>query len=805
MCDAVWRDVRHSLRSLAARPTYPLVAILTLALVAGAGGAVFAVVNATFVRALPFPDGDRLVRLYTQPPGTSAAKDRNPLHPLEFARFRRGLKNADAVEGFFGRARAIGGTDEPESVAAAQASAGALALLGRGPIVGRIWTEEEDRALARVAVLSHTLWQRRFGGDPQVLGRTLSIDREPHEIIGVMGPDFEPDYVFASELWTPLGIHEGNLPNPRSTYILTVARLRPGASLRQLDEEVRAAMVIAVAESISSHRGWTAGAIGMREFQFGTGRPALVLLLVAVAVLALLAAANLANVSLARVMSQRTELALRAALGASARDVYRLQIVESALVAGAGALGGLALAAWTAPALLALDPRLVGVVGDVGVDWRVIAVAIALSTAVATASGLLPVARELRSDVARRLNEGSGRTAGRRGDGSIALVLLAGQTALAVVLLAAGAVVLAGFARTSRINPGFDASNLVGAQVRLSAAAHPSDADRVAIVERILDSVRALPGVVDASTTLNFFIPGFAWQTTVEIENRPSLDGQPHTVHFRRVSPRYFRTMRIRQLMGRDFTPADRRDTPLVCIVSRSFADRFWPGENALERRVIRARSPVRVVGIVDDVYDVGLGQAPEATVYIPYAQNSPPTAAVSLVVRTASDPRALVAPIRRAVLSVDAAQPLDAVTTLDRFISDSLGPQRFRSTVLLVLAGLGLTIAAVGIYGLTARSVVERAREVGVRLALGARPGAVWRLIVTQAMRAVLLGVVAGVVASAGTTTLIVKVLPDVTLADPEALVAAVGALVVTALAAAAWPARRAVRIDPIVAMRAD
>jgi ABC-type antimicrobial peptide transport system permease subunit len=210
-------------------------------------------------------------------------------------------------------------------------------------------------------------------------------------------------------------------------------------------------------------------------------------------------------------------------------------------------------------------------------------------------------------------------------------------------------------------------------------------------------------------------------------------------------------------------------------------------------------------VGIVDDVYDVGLGQAPEATFYVAYAQNSPPTAAVSLVVRTAGEPRALIRPIRAAVLAVDAAQPLDAVTTFDQFMSDSLGPQRFRSTVLLVLAGLGLTIAGVGIYGLTARSVVERTREVGVRLALGARPGAVWRLIVTQALRAVLLGVVAGIVASVGTTTVLVKLLPDVTLADPEALAAAVAALVLTALVAAAWPARRAVRIDPVIAMRAD
>jgi predicted permease len=807
MLDALSRDARHALRGLAARPAYAGVVVLTLALLGGAGSAVFSVVNAAFLRPLPFPDGERLVRLYTQPPGTTEARQRNPLHALELARFRaRGLAHADAVEAFLGRARAIGDdAHEAEVVSAAQASAGALTLLGERPILGRTWTEAEDRALARVTVISHALWQRRFGGEATVLGRTISIDREPHEIIGVMGRGFSPDYVFAASLWTPLGVHEGHLPNPRSTFLLTVARLRPGSTLGQLDVEVRAALAAAAADSPETHKGWSGGAMSMREFQFGAGRPALVVLLAAVVVLALVAVANLANVILAQVMSRRSELALRTALGASVRDAIRLQIVECLMLAAAGIVCSLALAAWTVPVIVALDPAVEKILGEISTDWRVAAAALGLCTAAAVGAGIIPLVRELREDAARGLTGGGRRTIGSRRDAAMARWLLASQTALALMLLAAGSVLLGGFARTAAINPGFDASGVIGAQIRVSPTAYPTDVERSVYMGRMLERVRAVPGVVNASTTLNLFIPGFAIQTMVQIEGRPTPDGQPHTVLFRRISPQYFKTMRIRHLAGRDFADDDGRDRPRVCIVSRAFAKRFWPDVDPIARRVQRADGLMTVVGVVDDVHDVSLGQAPEPTLYVPYSQNNPSAITVTLVARGSGDPMTLAKDVRAAVLEVDRAQPLDGVVLLEQFLADSLGPQRFRSTVLLALAGLGLLIAAVGIYGLTSRTVTERRREVGIRLALGARPAAVWRMVVAQSLRPVAIGIVAGGAVSIAATRVLMGVLPDLKDAEPRAVAAAAAVLTLTAVAATVWPAGRAVRVDPVTTLRAE
>lgn len=807
MLDALSRDARHAVRGLAARPAYTAVVVLTLALLGGAGSAVFAVVNAAFLRPLPFPDGDRLVRLYTQPPGTTEARQRNPLHALELSRFRaRGLTHADAVEAFLGRARAIGDeAHEAEVIPTAQASAGALTLLGERPILGRPWTEAEDRALARVAVISYALWQRRFAGETTILGRTITIDREPHEIIGVMGRDFRPDYVLASDLWTPLGIHEGNLPNPRSTFLLTVARLRPGSVLPQLDAEIRAALAVAAADSPNTHKGWSGGAVGTREFQFGRGRPALVVLLAAVGVLTLVAIANLANVILAQVMNRRSELALRAALGGSLRDAIRLQIVECLILAAAGIVGSFALAAWTVPLIVALDPAVEKILGETPTDWRVMAAALALCTAAAVAAGIIPLVRELRGDTARGLTAAGHRTIGSRLDTAMARWLLICQTALTLILLAAGSVVLGGFARAAVLDPGFDPTGLIGAQVRVSPIAYPTDVERSVYMGRMLERVRAVPGVVNASTTLNLFIPGFTIQTLVHIEGRPAPDGQPHTVLFRRISPQYFKTMRIRHLAGRDFADDDRKDRPAVCIVSRSFAKRFWPDVDPIGRRVQRADGLMTVVGVVDEVFDLGLGQAPDPTLYVPYAQNNPSAVTVTLIVRASGDPMMLAKDVRAAVLEVDRAQPLDQVVLLEQFLSDSLGPHRFRSTVLLALAGLGLAIAGVGIYGLTSRSVTERRREVGIRLALGARPSEVWRMVVAEALRPVGIGLVAGVAGSAVAAKALMGLLPDLERTDPRAVAAAAALLTLTAFAATVWPARRAVRVDPVAALRAD
>jgi len=805
MFDSLWRDTRHAARGLLGRPLHTAVTTLTLALVVGAGSALLAVVDATLIRPLPFKDAPRLVRLYAQPPGTSEVRQRLPLHPLEFVRFRKELQHADAVEGLWALERSIGGDGEPESVPAALVSAGLFRLLGGGPIVGRSFTEEEDRAGARLVVLGYGLWQRRFAGDPAVLGRTLAIDREPHEIIGVMGPGFEPAYV-ESQLWTPLAIHEGNLPTPRSAYVQNVARLRPGATVEQLNAEVAARMALLVKETPGTHAGWSGGTVSLRDAQFGAQRPALLILTAAVGVLALIACVNLGHLSLAQAMSRRLERAVRAALGADTRDLARLQALESVILAALGTTAGLMLAYLALPALLRLDPQTARTLGDVRIDARVVAGAALLAGCVALVSGLLPLARERGQDPAGPLGQVTRGGIGTRFEGRLRMVLVAAETGLAVVLVAAGALLLSGFEGLARQHPGFDPHGVLTAQLRLAASDFPTEAARAAQVRRVLERLEVTPGIAEASITLNQFRPGFYVATQVQIEGRPTPDGQPHLAQFRRVSPGYFRTLRIPLLEGRDFGEGDVVGAPPVVVVSRLFAARFWPGESALGKRVHRANAWNEVIGVVGDVSDVGYGQPPEATIYVAYSQNNAATAAAGLVVRAQNGAAAALAPaVRAAVKAVDPAQPLGHVVTLESFLADSLGPQRFRSTLLLAFAGLGLALAVLGVYGVTARAVQERTREIGVRLALGAEPKAVWKLVVGQAMRAVALGVATGTALAGAAGLTLVKALPGMEHAEATSVLPAVLVLVATAFAAAAVPARRAAKVAPLAALRED
>jgi predicted permease len=378
---------------------------------------------------------------------------------------------------------------------------------------------------------------------------------------------------------------------------------------------------------------------------------------------------------------------------------------------------------------------------------------------------------------------------------------------LSVVLLACAALLLSAFDRTSRVSPGFDPSSVLTAQLRLSATAYPTEAARADLVTRVLESVRAVPGVTSASTTLNRFIPGFFMVTRMHIEGRPSPDGQPYVVQFRRTSPGYFDTMRIPILRGRDIAAADGLDQPLVVVVSRQFADKYWPGEDPVGRRILRGTNPrpLTGVGVAGDVSDVSLTQAPAPTVYIPFSQNNVATQPVSLVVRTAGEPLAAARAVRAAVLSVDPQQPIDSVATAEQFLADSLGPERFRSTLLLILGGIGLALAGLGVYGVTSRSVTERTQELGVRLALGATPMALARRVVWESMRVVLVGLAAGVVLAAAAIAAMFRLLPN--LEQSEAWVAAPAVLVLTvvAVASAIIPARRAIALTPIGALRGE
>ncbi len=370
MLEAIVRDTRHAARALAARPAYSVLSTATLALVIGAATAVIAVVDATMFRPLPFPAGDRIVKLFTMPPGTSAVTERNPLHPRTFYRFRtREWQSIGRVEGIWARERALGVGNEPESVSGGAVSAGLLAMFGAGPLIGRTFTDEEDWANARVVVLSHALWQRRFGGDPGVLGQSVAIDREPHLVISVMPQGFSSGYVDA-EIWTPLNITERTLDG-NATFVQTFARLEAAATLKQLASELRPALDAVIPEAPTMLQGWRPDAAMIRDAQFGQQRPNLFALVAAVLALAAITCANLANLTLAHVLSRRSEHALRAALGGGRAAIVRLQLLETFLLLSGGTAAGIVLGAWTLPLLLALDPTTARFLGDVTLDWRV--------------------------------------------------------------------------------------------------------------------------------------------------------------------------------------------------------------------------------------------------------------------------------------------------------------------------------------------------------------------------------------------------------------------------------------------------
>jgi putative ABC transport system permease protein len=607
-------------------------------------------------------------------------------------------------------------------------------------------------------------------------------------------------------LWTPLNATEAALAQG-STFVQTFARLRPGVTVDQLRAEVTPAMQAVTAEIPKVMSGWSAVAHGLRDAQFRLQRPSVLALLGGVIALVLIACANLVNLTLAQIMSKRPEMAVRAALGGGRAVLLRLQLVETLLLAAIGGVTGLLIGAWILPVLLALDPTLARTFGEVDIDWRVQLLTAAIALSVSMVSGVAPLLHELRSDLARAIADGSRRTVGSRRDRKVRSLLVAVECALAVVLLACSALLLSAFDRSSRTNPGFDPESVLAAQLRLSATAYPTEAARAVLINRVLERIRSVPGVASAGATLNRFVPGFFFVTPVHIEGKPTPDGQAHTVQFRRASPGYFATMRIPILHGRDFASSDGVEQPWVAIVSKRFADQHWPGEAPIGRRVRRGTNPrvLTIVGVVGDVSDVGFSQPFAPTLYVSFDQNNVAITPVSLVVRTHGDPLALTSALRAAVLSVDPAQPIDSVTTVERFLADSLGPQRFRATLLLLLGGIGLALAALGIYGITSRAVEERTPELGVRLALGASPMALARMVVWQVMRIVFAGLGAGAVLAVIAAGIMVEALPNLEDAQSWVSLIALAALALVAALAAIVPARRAVSLAPTVALRSE
>ena len=796
--------LRIALRMLGKRPGLAAGRLLTVTIVVAAVSAVFTVANATFLRPLPFPHADRLVLAYLMPPGRTEFRDANPFTPQSFDTFRRGVTALERVEGIWALSRAVGGDAEPEAVLSGRVSPGFFAMFGGRVALGRVFTEEEAASDIKVAVLGHGLWQRRFGGNPQIVGRTVIIDGEAHEITGVMAADFEPAFV-PSEFWTPLSIR-----NPNAQVFLSSVRtfgvLRPGVSIAQAMPDVERMLTVLKEEQPALLKGWSPGLKPLREAQFGQQEPAVLMLLAAVTALGLIAIANLANLTLADVMFRRGDFAVRAALGASRVDIGAEELAQAFVLAAAGGAAGLALAVWLVPVLLALDSTRAITAAQAPLDWRVAASGFGAAVVVMLLAVAAPILRLAGPGLAADLTVGSRRSAGSRAARRTRVVLVAAQTALALLLLSAGAQIVSALLASGRARPGFDPAGLVTGQLRLSATAFPEVADRARFVERVVERLRETSGVTAAGTTLNTFTVNGSFTTLVDVEDRPSATGDAHAVQYRRVSPGYFDAMRIAVMRGRAFDARDTVGSPLVAIVSRGFARRFWGDEDPIGRHVRRGvnqRGWITVVGVVDDVRDVGLNAEPADTLYTPYYQGSSPAAPVGLVVRTTGDPAAMVPAIRRAIWDVDPKQPLANVVTMEQFLSDTLGAQRFRALLVSACGAIGFILAILGTYGVTARSVVERTREVGIRLALGGDPLRVWWTVAWGSVQAVVAGAVLGIALSGIAGVLLAALLPEVQQGAWGFAIASAAALAAVGGAASLIAARGAIAVEPVHALK--
>jgi putative ABC transport system permease protein len=796
------KELRQAWRSLLQRKAYFFTCAATLALVLGANAAMFAVVNATMLRPMPFDTSGEVLHLFVQPPGTTSIPQRNPLQQMEVPRLRERARTLARLEGFYQLERVVTRGGEPGIAQTAAVTPGLLAMMAAPIGLGRSFLPSEGEPGHFVAVVTDRYW-RDFLGSASVLGSSLVIDDRPHTIVGVLAPAFSAPFLDA-QIFTPLVASPEPLPRNPPLTVVGLAELAAGASIAQARDELASISRQLAEEFPRSNAGWMIGAESAREWQYGSMRSALVMLLAATAFVLLIACVNIANLTSAQAVARSGELSLRLALGASKVDVVRLHLAELLIVCLSGLVPGLLLAWAAVPALLAIDPTIARKLGVVGIDWRVQVFSATVAILTAIAASAVPAIRAMRGHVSTVIAASGARTTGSPVAARVQRALVSIEVALCLALLMAGAVLVKGLRDLSQRSPGYKASGVLTAQIRLPDAAYKTPELRATVVQRMLDAVRVLPGVEFVATTQNVFLPGFSYQTLVRVKDRPTPDGQAHTVQFRRISPDYFKAMQIKTLQGRGFTDDDVADRPPVAVVSRRFAEGLLEGTDPVGHILLRNNPPpLTIVGVVDDVFDVSVTQQPEPTLYLPWAQNNNSSVPVAFVIRTAVDPASLLPAVRATLRGVDPSLPLRRAQPLEIFVQESTAPERFRTTVLGIIAGLGLVLAAVGISGVTYRGVVNRTREFAVRLALGSDPAAVVRLVLFESMRDLAIGSVAGLAGGAALCVLLARAMENVGAVDVITTGVSIGAIAATGLAAAFLPALGIMRVQPAEVLR--
>jgi len=806
-------DLRYAFRTLRKSPGFTLVALLTLGLGIGANAAIFSVVQGVLLRPLPYQEPERLVRLF-HTHAEQGVMD-GAFSPQDFDDLTRELAAPggpwERLGAYWFTAGHSGmtltGEGEPRRLEAAMVGAGFFPTLGVEAARGRTLRPEENVPGAdRVVMLSDRLWRRSFGADPRIVGGSLRLDGEAFTVAGVMPPSFQ----FPArevDLWAPISlIAEDDIPHRRALrWMHVVGRLRPGTNLERAGAQTDALLARLAAAYPDSNEGWSAARlVRLHEALVGDVRPALVVLLAAVAGVLLIACANLANLLLARATARGRELAVRAALGAGRRRLVRQLLTESVLLALAGGALGLVLAVWGVDALVALAAGDLPRPDEVRPDAGVVAFTFALSLLTGLAFGLLPAFRASRLDDLHGVLKEGGRGGGAgRGRSLARNGLIVAETALAVVLLVGAGLMLRSFRALLHVDPGFRAENVLSLSLTFPDTTDAEPGRLVAVRDEVVRRVEALPGVIAAggAKTLPLAGGGEPYGYTVPGRSGALAEVQPQAGVFI-VTPGYFRALGIPVLAGRAFTDRDGEEQPVI-VVNRALARQVWPGEPAVGKALMLGEYRLEVVGVVGDVRSAGLAADPGSAVYIP--STLAPRSTMKLFVRTASDPLALAGAVRETIWQVDRDLPISDLAALPQVVAADVARPRFLSVLLALFGALALTLAAVGLYGVVAYGVGQRTHEIGIRMALGAGRGRVLRGVVGQGMRWTLLGLALGLAGAFAATRLLAGLLFGVAPTDAVTF-AGVALLLAAAAALASWvPARRAAATDPLTALRSE
>jgi len=804
--NTLWQDLRYGARMLMKKPGFTIVAIITLALGTGVNTAIFSLVNAVLLKPLPFHEPERLVMLWEE--ASAIGFPRDDVAAANFVDWKAQQSTFDDLATLDWRNFDLTGDGEPLKVTAYGVTANLFPLLGVQPTLGRNFSDEEDRpGAAKVTILSYGLWQRRYGGEPGIVGRDIQLNGEKYTVVGVMpaGFQFLQSYI---GLWVPAAFTVEQLADRDNHYLTVVARIKRGVTFEQAQADIAAITERIARDYPQDATGLASVIVPLREQLTGKVRQPLLVLLVAVGFVLLIACANIASLLLSRAAARRKEIAVRTALGASRARILRQLLTESVLLAGAGGAGGLLVAMWSFTLLKQLIPEGMLLSASLKIDLPVLAYAMVIALLTGIIFGLVPALQASKIDLNQALKQGGSRTSMSAGGSRLRGAFVVAEVALALVLLAGAGLLIRTVFNLRGQYAVFQPEKLLTLRTALANYKYGEHYKRVAFYDEVLERMQALPGVVAAGYTTSVPLTWKGGANGFAIEGRqPQPGGFWNAIH-RQVSAGYFQTMGIALRQGRYFDNGDNKQALPVVIINETMARQFWPDEEALGKRFKLgvANAPwVTIVGVVADVRQMGMDAPVKAEMYFPYRQIASHFwyAPRDLVIRTTGDPMSLVGAVRQEIHTVDQDQPIANIITMEDMLTEETGSRRLGMILLSAYAGLALLLASLGIYGVLSYFVAQQTPEIGVRMALGARPGDILRLVLRKGMTMALLGIGTGLFGALALTRLMASLLFGVSATDPITFVAIALLLALVALLACYLPARRATRVDPMVALR--